>query len=147
MTALIHLFPPGQWDHLLWCDPLSLFRLIFPMLPYYFFMVFFEFYIQDRYGLPSFNTFPPRDDEENLALISGRECDGETVIVFVRQLAACQNGQDRPITVSFLFKISFTFCWVERSAISIKINLSKTHALQSKTSTFKTFLDAACSVV
>jgi len=53
---------------------------------------------QDRHGL-SFNTFPPIDGEQNLALIRGSECNGETVIVFVRQLAACQDGQDRAITV------------------------------------------------
>ena len=62
---------------------------------------FFYPIVKDRYGEP-LNTFPPRDDEENLALISGRECNGETVIVFVRQLAACQNGQDRTISVSIL---------------------------------------------
>ena len=74
-------------------------------------MFFLEFCIQDRYGLPSFNTFPPPDDEENLALISGRECDGETVIVFVRQLVACQNGQDRAITVSFFQDVCYILLW------------------------------------
>ena len=58
-------------------------------------------FVQDRHG-ELLNTFPPRDDQENLALISGRECNGETVIVFVRQLGACQSGQDRTISVSIL---------------------------------------------
>ena len=56
------------------------------------------FYFKDRHGVSS-NTFPPLDSEQNLALMKGSECNGETVIVFVRQLAGCQSDEDRTLSV------------------------------------------------
>ena len=57
-----------------------------------------RFYFKDRHGVSS-NTFPPLDTEQNLALIRGSECNGETAIVFVRQLAGCQHDEDRTLSV------------------------------------------------
>nr|XP_002124053.1 DBH-like monooxygenase protein 1 [Ciona intestinalis]XP_026690880.1 DBH-like monooxygenase protein 1 [Ciona intestinalis] len=54
-------------------------------------------YITDRHGQDS-NTYPPKDPEQNVEFLAGYECDGWTVIKFVRQLPACEADYDRPIT-------------------------------------------------
>nr|XP_018667095.1 DBH-like monooxygenase protein 1 isoform X3 [Ciona intestinalis] len=53
-------------------------------------------YITDRHGVG--NTFPPKDTEQNVELLSGFECDGWTVVKFKRQLAGCESGSDFTIT-------------------------------------------------
>ena len=52
--------------------------------------------------MESGNQYPPMDTEQNIELIRGSECNGQTVIVFMRQLAPCQASQDRAITVSIV---------------------------------------------
>uniref|UniRef100_H2XZG6 DOMON domain-containing protein n=1 Tax=Ciona intestinalis TaxID=7719 RepID=H2XZG6_CIOIN len=54
-------------------------------------------YITDRHGQDS-NAYPPKDPEQNVDLLLGYECDGWTVIKFVRQIPACEADYDRPIT-------------------------------------------------
>ncbi|XP_076818497.1 DBH-like monooxygenase protein 1 homolog [Clavelina lepadiformis] len=54
-------------------------------------------HLTDRFS-PPYGGYPPMDREENVELLAGRECDGFTIIKFRRQLAACEDYHDRPIT-------------------------------------------------
>nr|XP_039264402.1 DBH-like monooxygenase protein 1 [Styela clava] len=53
-------------------------------------------YITDRYGIE--NGFPPRDSQQDVKLIMGKECDGWTMIRFKRSLESCDQQHDRSIT-------------------------------------------------
>nr|XP_018667907.1 DBH-like monooxygenase protein 1 homolog [Ciona intestinalis] len=61
--------------------------------------------ISDRHGVG--NTFPPRDDQQNVELLTGAECNGWTMLKFVRPLRTCDEN-DRQITKNTM-KVIYAF--------------------------------------